>query len=346
MKLKRFVRKLSRAPEVIEMLIKIEWAQLITRGIPGYVRFRAKNFRNHLSDKYPQALQIEPFGGCNLRCKMCFQGRMKLPADNIMMDISLYQRIVDQMSPFTPMLYLYWRGEPLLHKELDSMIRYAKNQGMYVFVSTNAVTLTELQSEALIDAGLDFLMIGFDGASQDTYSQMRSETDFDKLCARIQTMVRLKHYHRSLLPHICLQFIVSEVNVHELPLARKLAYQLGADSFLEKSLDVYTNFQDGNIDKALQQLFVENAISKYTQDNNELHFSGPPKCEMATRMVIRADGEVSLCCYDMQGQYTVGSAKDRDLMELWRSDQYVRLREKGQNRQLPLCSNCGAGVQK
>ncbi|RLJ01119.1 MAG: hypothetical protein DRP08_05950, partial [Candidatus Aenigmatarchaeota archaeon] len=246
---KKLLKKLSRAPGVLAMLLKIEWAQLNTRGISEYVRFHAKNLRNRMSNEYPHALQIEPFGGCNLRCRMCFQGLVDLPGDKTMMDVGIYKRIIDQMSPFTPMLYLYWRGEPLLHKELGQMISYAKSQGMYVFISTNAVTLTEPKSKELINAGLDSLLIGFDGATRETSSKMRRGANFDEICAHIRTMVRLKRQYKSLLPHICLQFIVSEVNIHELSAARRLARELGADSFLEKSLDVYTNFQEENIDE-------------------------------------------------------------------------------------------------
>lgn len=343
---KRYLEKLNRAPHVLPMLLKIEWARLNSRGIGGYVQFHAKNLRNRMSNGYPRALQIEPFGGCNLRCRMCFQGLVDLPADKTAMDVGLYRHIVDQMSPFTPMLYLYWRGEPLLHPQLGQMISYAKSRNMYVFVSTNGVTLNESRSKELIDAGLDFLMIGFDGATQETYSKMRPGAHFDEICAHVRTLVRLKRRCKSLRPHICLQFIVSRLNAHELSAARMLAQELGADSFLEKSLDIYTNLREERIERSLFPLVVQHTLSKYERHNGTLEFSGPSRCEMATRMVVRADGEISLCCYDMQGDYIVGSADDDDLLQLWRSPHYAILRRKGRNRELPLCSNCGAGVQK
>lgn len=345
-KYQRILGKLYRAPSVFGMLMKIEWAQARTRGTVGYLQYRAKTLRNHLSTQYPQALQIEPYGGCNLRCTMCFQGRIKLPADRHMMDFGTYKRVIDQMSPFVPVLYLYWRGEPLLHKDLGLMIRYAKEKGMYVFISTNAVTLTEGKAGELRDSGLDFLMIGFDGATKETYEKMRRGADFGNICNNISTIVNLKRRRKSLLPHICLQFIVSSINSHELLAAKRLSKRLGADSFIEKSLDTYENFENEGIHKALTPLYVGGALAKYEEHLGKLRFSGPSSCEMAKRMVVRADGELSLCCYDMQGIYYIGSAQDGGLLKLWMEPEYVELRIEGQNRELPLCINCGSGIQK
>lgn len=345
-KFTKLIHKFCRGPGVVEMLFKIEWAQLRTRGMGGYFHYHQKSLRNRITKEYPTAIQIEPHGSCNIRCAMCFQGYMKLPGDRNMMDLELYKRIIDQISPVTPMLYLYWRGEPLLHADLGSMIKYAKNKHMYVFVSTNAVTLDEEKAQEFINSGLDFLLIGFDGASKETFEAMRRGAKFERICQNIQTLVYLKKMQGTLLPHVCLQFIVSAVNAHELPMAKRLYRELGADSFIEKTLDTYENFDNDRIKEHLQSLFVQGTFSKYEYQKGELVYSGHSYCEMPRRMVIRADGELSLCCYDMQGEYTIGSVDGHNLLELWQSPSYVELRAKGQHRKLPLCVNCGAGIQK
>jgi radical SAM protein with 4Fe4S-binding SPASM domain len=278
---------------------------------------------------------------------MCFQGRMGLPGDTNYMNFETYQRIIDSVSPFTARLYLFWRGEPLLHSELGRMIQYARSKNMYVFISTNAVTLTEEKANELIEAGLDFLLIGFDGATKLSYERMRRGAKFEQVSENIRRFVQLKSKYRSRLPHVCLQFIVSNVNQHELPEFRRLAKQMGVDSYIEKLLDLYVNFDSPKVKQATHQLVADGIWSKYTQEGDSFRvIERIVECDMSKRMVIRADGHLSVCCYDMQERYPIGSVDQANVIELWESDTYTELRAKGQRRELDLCRNCGAGIQR
>lgn len=342
----KVIAKLHRVPRTLNMLMNIEWGQFRTRGLAGYMQLRYKSLRSHVSDRYPQALQIEPYGGCNIRCSMCFQGKMRLPADKDLLDFDLYCRIIDEVSPYTPRLYLYWRGEPMLHPRLGDMIAHARKRGLYVFVSTNAVLLDEKRAQEFIDVGLDFLLVGFDGATKTSYEKMRRGAKFETILANIKNLISLKREQRSLLPHVSLQFIISAINKGELQAFRNLAQDIGADSYIEKILDIYANFKNPKIDNSLQILYVDGEWSKYDGREDGLTPTGITKCDMARRLVVRADGELNLCCYDMQGQYKIASACNNEIMPIWDSSAYVQLRNQGHKRFLELCQNCGVGLQR
>lgn len=67
-------------------------------------------------------------------------------------------------------------------------------------------------------------------------------------------------------------------------------------------------------------------------------------CLLPYRMlVIRPTGEVSLCCNDALGKYTLGDVRKQSIQEVWNSEEYVRVRKEmfvNGRKNLMLCKNC------
>ncbi len=56
------------------------------------------------------------------------------------------------------------RGEPLLHKEIDKIVYYAKKKGLIdVYFNANALLLNEEMCKRLIDSRLDRISISIEG---------------------------------------------------------------------------------------------------------------------------------------------------------------------------------------
>ncbi len=61
------------------------------------------------------------------------------------------------------------------------------------------------------------------------------------------------------------------------------------------------------------------------------------------QMVIRPNGEVSLCCQDAYGQITLGDTKKQSLKEIWNGHPYRKLREellRNGRKNLEICNVC------
>lgn len=61
------------------------------------------------------------------------------------------------------------------------------------------------------------------------------------------------------------------------------------------------------------------------------------------QMVIRPTGEVSLCCNDALGKYTLGNVNEENIETIWNSRQYNEIRDemkKNLRKNLFLCKNC------
>src|SRR4030066_914521 len=139
----------------------------------------------------PMRLWIEPTSFCNLKCPMCTS--KDIPEDQIgYMDWDLYKKIIDEAKGFVHDINLFLGGESLFHKRLPDMIRYAKENGIRTRLSTNATVLTKEKREALLDAGLDFIIFSFDGYEKEVYETIRINANFEKTLGHIKGFLEEK----------------------------------------------------------------------------------------------------------------------------------------------------------
>ena len=109
------------------------------------------------------------------------------------MEWDLYTSIIDEIAPFAEAVVLHSWGEPLLHKRIFDMIRYAKERGLWVETSTNATRLTEEVARKLLAAGLDRIYLSMDGLTKETYEKVRVKGNFEDVLGNIERFLDLKH---------------------------------------------------------------------------------------------------------------------------------------------------------
>ena len=66
------------------------------------------------------------------------------------------------------------------------MIRYLKARGTYVLFNSNGILLNAKRAQELIDAGLDEYRLSMDGATRETYSQVRGVDAFEKIWSNVR----------------------------------------------------------------------------------------------------------------------------------------------------------------
>jgi len=132
--------------------------------------------RMHHVSTFPSHVDVELSSLCNLNCPMCYTttDKFKTQVDGANMDFDLYKKIIDECAEYN--LYsirLSLRGESFLNKHIYDMIKYAKEKGIKEVSSlTHGGFLDEEKFERLIDLGLDWLTISFDGIGE-TYNKIR-----------------------------------------------------------------------------------------------------------------------------------------------------------------------------
>jgi MoaA/NifB/PqqE/SkfB family radical SAM enzyme len=87
------------------------------------------------------------------------------------------------------------------------------------------------KAERTVRAGLDRLVVSFDGLSQEAYGAYRIGGDVQKVKEHIQLFNEVKGDLGSARPVIVLQYLINRHNEHELEKIREYARQVGAEFF-------------------------------------------------------------------------------------------------------------------
>src|SRR5262249_55970672 len=129
----------------------------------------------------PETGMIEPTNLCNLACPTCPTGTGKIkPLPQ--MTLERFDRVIEQVAPKMRNIALWNYGEPLLNRELPHMIAHAKKAGVGVVkVSSNVHFLDGERGAAILQSGLDVLILSVDGATAETYGKFRKEGDFERV---------------------------------------------------------------------------------------------------------------------------------------------------------------------
>jgi MoaA/NifB/PqqE/SkfB family radical SAM enzyme len=258
---------------------------------------------------------------------------------------SEFKSIIDQLTQkknYIPNLQLAVRGEPFMNRQAGQIISYAKEKGLYVLINTNGLLLNPRLSTALIEAGLDMIIISIDGATKDTYESMRKGGDFDTLLKNIRDLVKQKKGRGARLPFVELQCIVSRKNERELEKMNKLALSLGVDNLRFKSYKVTCFDRDaGSIESLKKDLPDSLKYRRYLIKGGVLQPRSLPRvCSWANDLIVYSNADVGACCEDFDKKYTCGNILRDGLWKVLHSKQRGQLKQKICKRELEICKTC------
>ncbi|MBX6752208.1 MAG: adenosyl-hopene transferase HpnH [Micromonosporaceae bacterium] len=89
-------------------------------------------------EKYPVLVELEPLFACNLKCAGC--GKIAQPASLLKQRMPVAQAIAAVEESGAPMVSIAG-GEPLMHPEIDEIVRQLLARRKIVFLCTNALLL-------------------------------------------------------------------------------------------------------------------------------------------------------------------------------------------------------------
>jgi len=120
-----------------------------------------------VSTEHPLLAHIIPVRRCNLSCTYCneYDDFSKPVATGTM-----FQR-VDKLAELGTSIITISGGEPLLHPELDEIIRRIRKNGMIAGMITNGYLLMPDRIQRLNRAGLEWLQISIDNVTPDDVSK-------------------------------------------------------------------------------------------------------------------------------------------------------------------------------
>jgi len=298
-----------------------------------------KEIQSFLGNAYllymPNKVNIDIGNVCDLRCPLCPTGRGAKGASRGFMHLEEYRHVIDDIGPYITNLELYNWGEPLLNKDLISMIRYAKARGIPVCISTNLNQLNENMAYDLISTRLEKIFISCDAASPETYARYRVGGDFDRVMSNIRLLLDSKKKLRNSYTRIILLFHVFRHNQHEIGKAKDLARDLGIEVRINK---MRTDMGKEIFEKDREAIERDKAWIPEGAEHSAFDVEGRKKrrqmiCKnLWGTAVINWDGSVLPCCAVYGERYAFGNVFQEAFRSIWNNEMYQMARREIKNK--------------
>ena len=289
----------------------------------------------------PESLSVEPASVCNLRCPECTLGDGRLQRPGRLMDLATFGNALQPLAPWLVSCQFFLQGEPTLNPDLCQMIAEAHRRRIFTTISTNGQTLTPELSRNLVASGLDRLIVSVDGTTQEVYERYRVGGSLHAAIDGIGNMAAARKALSRHNPLIEVQFIVFRHNEHQISQIKQLARQWGADRVVLKTAQIE------NPAHAAKMLPENSKFSRYRLNadgtiSTKRHFSA--NCfRLRSTMVVAANGDVPLCCYDKNCQHSLGNINQTDALAIWHRPEADRQRQQVwyTKNGIDICQNCG-----
>lgn len=324
-------------------------------------------------------IYVEPTNQCNLGCATCIRHVWEEPLGN--MTERIYQKILDALTEYSPVPEIFFGGfgEPLSHPNIVSMIQQAHDRGARVELITNGTLLEEETLKRLIKAGIDQIWVSIDGATPESYADVRLGNQLPRILENLRILQRMKHRYSLVKPDLGISFVAMKRNAKELPDIIELASNLGASQLMVSNVMPYSPDLKDEIlyyrgmtswrYRSNRILFPRMDISDETWpgfrkllerfDLQEIagnEFAKPwDTCPFVDRgsMSVRYDGKISPCLPLMHDhtnyledrlrtvhEQFFGNLGDQSLLSIWHNEEYKQFRERVKEYDFSPCTVC------
>lgn len=257
---------------------------------------------------YPLHVDIELSSICDLKCPMCYTitEEFKAKVKPAFMSFELFTKIVDESAAGgVYSIRLSLRGESFLHKQIVNCVRYAKNKGIKeVSTLTNGLRLNEAMFTEMMEVGLDWITISFDGLGE-IYEKIRRPAKFSRALEKVANYHRIKQDSKRVKPVVKIQSILPAI--------------------VDEPEAFYNTFAP------ICDLVSANPIIDYLQcdDPKSIEYEEGFICpQLYQRMVIAADGPVLMCANDEENGYILGDLMKQNIHEVWHGKPIETVRQR------------------
>jgi MoaA/NifB/PqqE/SkfB family radical SAM enzyme len=248
---------------------------------------------------------------CDLRCKICYLPHFKSRGPETEQALTIAQQIIDAGIFYVCLL----GGESLLRHDLEQIIAYLRQAGVFVKIISNGQQLTLARAQSLAKADLNLIEISFDGLTTLTHDMSRGEGRFEKAVQALRNAEQAGISRRAIV------FTLHSDNYFELDSLPYFMRQMGLQecyvSLFKKtgmngSTAPFKPLDPGATEKVRQRVLA------WEKEFNDLTIVLLPTCSCGrTSTVIGYEGNVRTCSFGYDSR--VANIYEYPLIEIWRS---------------------------
>lgn len=329
-----------------------------------------------------ERIYLEPTNACNLTCRTCVRNVWQEPSG--WMSVATFDRIVTAIGVITPRPLVFFGGfgEPLGHPRIVEMVAAVRQAGAPVELITNGILLTPQMTADLAQAGLNCIWVSIDGASSQSYTDVRLGDALPLVIENLSALSRQQADREGL--RLGVAFVAMRRNMADLPAVIQMGRRFGADRFSITNVLPYTlELQTETLYR--RSLYRSNPVAPQNPlgvdlppfDPEEVtQILGYPVCDSANVLLDRPTGDRSrpVCPFFEKGSLSVrwdgevapclpllhdhsaylddrlrrsvstsfGNVAIQPLLEIWRSGPYCAFRDRLEDFDFSPCVMCNA----
>jgi MoaA/NifB/PqqE/SkfB family radical SAM enzyme len=278
---------------------------------------------------------------------MCPRIDLKVPIKSMKLDA--YKKIVNRLDGVRELVLTGW-GEPLFHKNIIEMIRYAKRRGFRVRLTTNGTLLTKVLQDKLLKSGIDEITFSVDEVRK---SKKSLGHPLIKQLENIESFLKKGKGNK---PRVTLQSTLHKGRKKNVLEIIKFASKIGAERVNLMRLDIRfqklarpnTREEKKLLKKAealgeelgvqvdfLPYVALTGIARRFYRNLAPFLYRFNQFCPRTLGYIyINVDGQVTPCC--SLPLYKVGNILNRDLSTIWKGEKlnYFRRNQK------KICGQC------
>lgn len=316
-----------------------------------YTLMRTQKDELEENTPFPQRVHIVLSHSCNLWCRICREKHFTGP----FMEMSLFDKIAEEMFPHVTELRLDSGGEILLNRNLPIILHKVTEHAVPFFTSSNGMLLTPEKSRQLAESSLHHIQISLDSPIKETLEWIRRGANFERIIQGVKHLVQARRdVGRPFL--ITFHAAAMRETVRQLPELVRLAHRLGVEGvtachlFTHACMDInsscFWNQTEYN-DMLAETIEVAKSLDSF--------FYGP---QPFSSHDAATDAEAGLCDYPEYGTYinpdgtvlpccvaprlALGNMNEQSFASIWNSGAYRQLRAtyRTETPSFPHCKNC------
>lgn len=269
-------------------------------------------------------IYIEITNVCNLRCKFCPETNRR----KAFMNIEDFDKVIGKIHTYTKLVSLHVKGEPLLHSQLEDILKILEKYNLKANITTNGTLMKEKLN-----------IIKNSSAVRQINFSLHSFTEND---------IFNKEYFEDIFRSVEeLKNIIISYRLWNLENIKENAKNEAIINEIENYYDIKNLKQklaENNFVKIRENMFINQDIEFSWPDISKENIIGSGRClALKEQIAILVDGTVVPCCLDNNGDIPLGNIFEENLDEILNKPICISIKKNFENSIITckLCKTCG-----
>ncbi len=285
-----------------------------------------------MKEKRFKKIYVEITNICNLKCSFCPETNR----EKKYMEIESFENILKKVKPYTNLIALHIKGEPLLHPNLNEILKICEKEKIKVNITTNGTLLKSNVENILSSKSVRQINISVHSALKNKNMEKSLEIFLEDIFKAID---EIKNRSNIIISYRMwnLKALSENADDKNMEIIKKMEEKY-------KIHDLETILGKNMFFKLEENVFINQDFEFKWPDINGDIISETGNCRGLTDQIgILVNGDVIPCCLDQEGDIKLGNLLNEDLEEIINSDIAQDILKGFRENKLihNLCKRCG-----